>query len=119
MVKGHRKVLRTIEIADEVWVSPIVLGELKSGFLRGARRRENEAALQRFLESPTIRVLRLDRETAECYAEIQAGLRTAGTPIPTNDIWIAASAMQHGLRVVTTDAHFRLIPQILVDCYEG
>ena len=117
MIKGHLEVLRAVEMADEVWISPVVLGELKSGFLRGTRQRENEAALQRFLESPHTKVLRVDRETADCYAEIQAALRKAGTPIPTNDIWIAASAMQHGLRVVTTDAHFRLIPQILVDCY--
>jgi tRNA(fMet)-specific endonuclease VapC len=62
--------------------------------------------------------LRIDEETAERYAEILAGLRVAGTPLPINDIWIAASAMQYGLLVLTTGAHFRLIPQILVDCYE-
>ena len=107
-----------MEMADEVWVSPVVLGELQAGFRRGSCRRENEEALQRFLDSPNVRVLRIEQETAECYGEIQASLRKAGTPIPTNDIWIAASAMQHGLRVVTTDAHFRLVLQIRVDCYE-
>ena len=73
--------------------------------------------MQAFLGSLHVEVLHIDEETAECYAEIAAGLKAAGTPIPTNDIWIAAGAMQYGLRVVTTDAHFRLIPQILTDCY--
>jgi tRNA(fMet)-specific endonuclease VapC len=116
--RDHSPIKQALRLADEIHVSPIVLGELKSGFRRGGRRQRNEAHLQKFLESPRIRLLRIDQETAERYAEILAGLRAAGTPLPTNDIWIAASAMQYGLRVVTTDAHFRLIPQILADCYE-
>ncbi len=116
--RDHLQVKRALRLADEIHVSPIVLGELKSGFRGGSRRRRNEVHLQMFLDSPRISFLRIDEETAECYAEILAGLRDAGTPLPTNDIWIAASAMQYGLRVLTTDAHFRLFPQILVDCYE-
>jgi tRNA(fMet)-specific endonuclease VapC len=116
--RDHFQIKRTLRLAGEIDVSPIVLGELKSGFRGGSRRLQNEARLQMFLDSPRIRLLRIDEETAERYAEILASLRVAGTPLPANDIWIAASAMQYGLRVVTTDAHFRLIPQILVDCYE-
>lgn len=62
-----------------------------------------------------MRILRLDEETAACYAEILSGLRERGTPIPTNDIWIAASAMQAGLRVVTSDRHFQQVPQVAVE----
>ena len=116
--RDHSPIKEALRLADEIHVSPIVLGELKSGFRGGSRRQQNETHLQMFLDSPRISFLRIDEETAERYAEILSGLRVAGTPLPTNDIWIGASAMQYGLRVLTTDAHFRLIPQILVDYYE-
>jgi len=60
----------------------------------------------------------LDQETAARYAAILNTLRNAGTPIPTNDIWIAATAMQHGLRLLTTDAHYVKVPQVIVDFLE-
>jgi predicted nucleic acid-binding protein len=102
-------------MADEVYLTPIVIGELRSGFRGGSRGRQNEADLAGFLEKPHARVALIDVETAERYATIVASLRTAGFSLSTNDIWIAASAMQHGLTVVTTDADFLRIPQILVD----
>jgi predicted nucleic acid-binding protein len=101
--------------ADEIILNAVVLGELKAGFRRGRHRERNENELAEFLASPRTRVLGLDEETADRYAVILDSLRSAGTPIPTNDVWIAASAMQHGLRVLTTDQHFRKIPQVVVD----
>jgi predicted nucleic acid-binding protein len=74
--------------------------------------------LQRFLSSPRVRVTEMNDETALRYAEIFNFLRRAETPIPTNDIWIAASAMQHGLRVLTTDAHYTRLPQVIVDYWQ-
>ena len=62
--------------------------------------------------------MNLGGETARRYAVTVNVLRTAGTSIPTNDVWIAASAMQHGLRVTTTDAHYLRIPQALVDYFD-
>jgi tRNA(fMet)-specific endonuclease VapC len=103
--------------ADEIVLSVIVLGELKAGFRRGRHRERNENELAEFLASPRTRVLGLDEETADRYAVILDSLRSAGTPLPTNDGWIAASAMEHGLRVLTTDHHFRKIPQIVVDSF--
>jgi predicted nucleic acid-binding protein len=85
--------------------------------MKGSRRRKNEAELRRFLGSPRVALLDVTEETAERYAVILNGLWRAGTPIPTNDIWIAASAMEYGLTVVTTDEHYRKIPQILVNCF--
>jgi len=104
--------------ADEISINVIVLGELKSGFLGGRHREKNEQELAQFLASPRARVLGIDEETADRYAVILDFLRSAGTPIPTNDVWIAASAMQYGLRVLTMDQHFRKIPQIVVDAFD-
>ncbi len=99
-------------------LTPVVLGELRAGFVRGARRGKNEAELARFRESPRVEVVDLDAGTADRYAAIVESLRTAGAPIPTNDVWIAASAMQHGLRLLTTDTHFRHVAQVIVDLFD-
>ena len=111
------RIARAMQEADEVAINPIVLGKLKAGFSRGRHRERNERELSEFLASPRVRILGIDEETADRYAVILNSLRSAGTPIPTNDAWIAASAMQHGLRVVTTDQHFREVSQILVDWF--
>jgi predicted nucleic acid-binding protein len=111
---GHPGVGEAVRRAARVFVNAVVLGELRAGFRRGTHRARNEAYLRTFLSAPRVGILAVDDETAERYAAILDALRKAGTPIPTNDLWIAASAMQCGLVVVTTDAHFRGIPQILV-----
>ncbi len=117
ILRGDMRIARAMQEADEIAVSAIVLGELKAGFSSGRHRERNERELAQFLASPRARVLRLDEETADRYAVILNSLRSAGTPIPTNDVWIAASAMQHGFRVVTADQHFRKVLQILVDFF--
>lgn len=117
LATGHEQIKRALQEADEVWVSPVVLGELHAGFRRGTRRADNERDLARFLCSPRVAVADVVEETAFRYAEILAFLKDAGTPVPTNDIWIAAGAMEHGLRLVTTDAHYRKIPQVVLDYY--
>jgi tRNA(fMet)-specific endonuclease VapC len=107
--------VQTVREADQISVSAVILGELKAGFARGRHREKNEEELDRFLASPRVRVFDLDEETSDRYAVILNSLRSSGTPIPTNDVWIAATAMQHGLRIVTTDQHFLKVRQILVD----
>ncbi len=116
-MRGHAEVKLAVQGAEEVHLTPIVLGELLTGFFKGKDRRKNERELQVFLESPRVIVVNVEAETAQRYAVIVSALRTAGTPIPTNDIWIAASAMQHGLHVTTTDAHYSRIPQVFVDFF--
>ncbi len=111
--RGHAGVIEVLRAADEIIVSAIVLGELRAGFIRGAQRAKNERELDVFLASPRSRVAAIGAETALRYAYIFAFLRKSGAPIPTNDIWIAASAMELGAAVLTTDSHFRSIPQIL------
>jgi predicted nucleic acid-binding protein len=114
-MRGSEAAVGAIQRADTLVFTPIVLGELKAGFLRSARREENERELEEILRSRRTRTVQVDEETADRYAVIHAHLRRAGRPVPTNDLWIATSAMQHGLRVLTADAHFLKIPQILVD----
>lgn len=90
--------------AEEVFLPSIVLGELLYGALRSGRKEENAARCRRFAAANT--VLSCDAATAEEYALIENGLRVRGTPIPDNDVWISALALQHGLAVLTRDGHF-------------
>ena len=116
-MRGHPDFKLAIQEADEICFNPVVIGELLAGFIKGGSRRKNESELSSFFDSPRARILDMDEETADRYAVILNGLWKAGTPIPTNDIWIAASAMQHGLRILTSDAHYRKIPQVVVDYF--
>jgi predicted nucleic acid-binding protein len=93
-------------------VPSIVVGELLVGFLRGSRTAQNEAELVSFLGNPVVHELFVDRETARIYAEIWTAARSAGTPLPTNDVWIAAAAAQSGAPLLTFDAHFAAIRRI-------
>lgn len=114
-LRGREEVGEAIRSADLLCLNPVIVGELLAGFRRGQRLQRNQQELKQFLSSPRVDLIDIDVETAERYALILESLRKAGTPIPTNDLWIAASAMQHGLRLLTLDAHFRKVPQIVVD----
>jgi len=113
-LRRERLVAALVEEAAEVWIPFIALAEIKAGFLGGhpRRRAHNEALLLRFLRLPSVEVLYADRETTEVYARLFLQLRQAGTPIPTNDLWIASLAIQHELALITRDAHFAKVPQV-------
>jgi len=107
---GVTEVLDTLETAQTIYVPVISLGEIRSGFLRGRRRAKNETRLQWFLGQNGVLTLDVCPSVSHRYAEIHRALRRAGTPIPTNDLWIAAIAVEHGLSVFTRDHHFRAVP---------
>jgi len=98
--------------ASWVGVPATVLGELRSGFLRGLRATENERELRDFLADPTVEIVPVDDEVSRHYAEIVRALRVAGTPVPTNDAWIAACAAVAGAAVLTCDEHFARIARV-------
>jgi tRNA(fMet)-specific endonuclease VapC len=115
---GHPDLQEPVRHASAVHLSVVVVGELLAAFLKGGRRRQNETRLRDFTSEPRVRVFPLDDETAVRYAAIRDYLRRQGTPAPVNDVWIAATAAQHGLRLLTLDSHFLQIPQVLVDFFE-
>lgn len=112
-MRNHAETVTLLREADQIFLNATVMGELLGGFRAGGRRAKNESELERFLSSPRVAILEIDEDTAQRYAEIFAALRSAGTPIPTNDLWIASSAMQYGLQLLTLDVHFTRVPQIL------
>lgn len=110
--RGVPEAVETVQAADEVVFPFITLAEIRAGFLAGTRARMNESALQEFLRSHRVAILFADQATTHFYAEIYADLRRAGTPIPTNDIWIAALVTQHGLTLFSRDRHFEKVPRV-------
>lgn len=108
--RGVADVVNRFESADELWMSLIVLGELRGGFALGSKGHKNEKALKQFLKRTAVHVLVLDEESVGHYAAIYSNLRRRGKPIPTNDMWIAALAIQHDLTLDTRDQHFQHVP---------
>ena len=117
-MRGHPQLQDPVQRASEIHLNAVVVGELLAGFKKGSRARQNEERLRRFIITSRVRILSVEEETAVRYAAVTDYLRLQGTPIPTNDLWIAATASQHGLRVLTSDEHFLRVPQIIVDFFE-
>lgn len=111
--RGDGRVKAIVEAADVVIISTIVLGELHAGFSLGSRKAKNIEELEGFLGQRGIAVVAPDKAVAERYGEIIRVLKRAGTPLPTNDIWIAATALETGSRILSLDSHFKDIPGIL------
>jgi tRNA(fMet)-specific endonuclease VapC len=105
-------VVGAIEAADQIWLPFVVVGELRAGFAVGTQGPHNEAILNRFLLKPGVAILYADEQTTHHYANVYRQLRKQGTPIPTNDMWIAALVLQHSLVLYARDAHFDTLPQL-------
>jgi predicted nucleic acid-binding protein len=110
--RGHGKVQDILQTVDGIYVTTVSLGELRAGFMGGRHRERNEAILEEFLSSPRVNVMAIDEETARRYSFLITFLKQQGTPIPTNDVWIAAGALQHGFELITSDKHFERIPNL-------
>lgn len=112
LCRGDASVIESVELADEVWLPFIVLGELRAGFAVGSQGPRNEAVLRRFLLKPGVGVLYADEQTTYHYSTVYRQLRKQGTPIPTNDLWIAALVLQHSLVLCARDTHFDALSQL-------
>jgi tRNA(fMet)-specific endonuclease VapC len=113
LFQGDAALAERLGECDEVWLPLIVLAEIQAGFYGGSQQPQNEHLLRSFLIRPTVGILLPARETAEFYARLFVQLKRAGTPIPDNDLWIGALALQHDLVLITRDRHFESIPQLL------
>jgi tRNA(fMet)-specific endonuclease VapC len=112
--RGHPGVIRAIQLSPYLFLNATVYGETHSGYWAGKSRHANVGSLMNFIESDRVEILSITQETSLRYAEIWHFLRKAGKPIPDNDMWIAATAWEHGLTLLTLDKHFLELPQILV-----
>ncbi len=110
--RGDADVVAAIETAEAVFLPLIVLGELRAGFAVGTHAARNESVLRQFLLRPGIEVLAPDVQTTRHYGSVYRQLRSQGTPIPTNDMWIAALVLQHDLVLLDRDEHFDALPQL-------
>lgn len=111
--RGLPDVVTTLENAEAVLLPFVVLGELRAGFAVGTKGASNERVLRRFLMKDGVSVLFADEQSMHHYAAVYRQLRLQGTPIPTNDIWIAALVTQHDLTLCARDRHFDHLPQLV------
>ena len=107
--RNDSDVIAVLRVAPELLLSATVLGELLAGFAFGSREAANRRELAAFLDATGVRVVPVTQATADNYALIYGALRRRGKPIPTNDLWIAASALEHGAALLSFDAHFSAI----------
>src|SRR5688500_6279845 len=112
LCRGVAEVIGLISRAERVYLPLIVLWYLRGGFKVGTRGAGYERMLTRFLSSPRVRLLLPDEQTTVHYAHLFAQLRAQATPIPTNDLWIAALVIQHDLTLLTRDSHFDHLSQL-------
>ena len=114
LVDGDAEVVAFLEQAEEIAMPFVVLAEFRAGFAVGKHGRANERALRRFLSKPGVEVLYAGEATTRSYSSLYRQLRLQGKPIPTNDLWIAALVVEHTLALYTREAHFELLPQLML-----
>ena len=113
-LSGNHDVLDALADADMVLMSIFVLGELYAGFKGGNKEKENITILRKFLNKPTVSTLGASKDTAEIFGMVKNSLKVAGTPIPINDVWIAAHTLETGSIIITYDKHFNQVPGLRV-----
>ena len=110
--EGAEDAAAVIRKSSEINIPFIVVAELRAGFACGKKGPENERVLSLFLHKPRVKLLLADEGTTFIYAHLFRQLRTQRTPIPANDLWISALAVQHGLLLFSRNTHFQKLPQI-------
>ena len=112
LLAGDPAVARIPEHAREMWVPFVTLAEVKAGLAWGSRGAAKQVLFDRAMRVPGVSTLYADGDTVEVYARLFSQLRRSGSQIPTNDLWIASLAVQHGLTVFSRDKHFTRLPQL-------
>ncbi|MGR9108385.1 MAG: PIN domain-containing protein [Gammaproteobacteria bacterium] len=105
-MRGKSEAVEVVRKADRVLMSTIVIGELLFGFRNGSRFQQNFKLLESFLANRFVEVVQVTVTTSDRFGRVAANLRTKGTPIPTNDIWIAAHTFETGADLLSYDKHF-------------
>ena len=109
LMRGHAEVAGRVRRAEGIILSTVVAGELLFGFRGGKRLEENQRQFRKFLDNPYVSILPVSMVTADRFARIGASLRAKGRPIPSNDIWIAAHALESGAELLSADEHFEAV----------
>ena len=112
--RGDKRLKEFFRSDNEIFVPLIVVGELRAGFSLGTKSKENEVLLQKFLDSSNVNTITITDKTTRLFAAIFQRLKLAGTPINTNDIWIAALTLEYDCMLVTLDSDFNRVPDLLV-----
>ena len=113
-LRGNKDFINVLNSTDMIAFSVVSVGELLAGFKVAKDEQKYLKELDEFLYSPRLLLYDIDTETSEFYAKIFNELKAAGNPIPTNDIWIAALALQHGIKLLTMDNHFKKVPGLFL-----
>jgi tRNA(fMet)-specific endonuclease VapC len=116
--RGFAQLVEYILQADSICMSPIVLGELMFGFRNGSRWDQNMEELRVFLSNPAVQIVNMNKITSDRYSRIATQLKQKGTPIPSNDIWIAAQTMETGAELVTLDSHFEKVSGLVFSLFQ-
>ncbi len=113
LFNGDKSIPPKLDGAELVGISVVIIGELMYGAKKSQHIKENIAKIKKFVSRCS--VFSVDEETADSYSTIKSALMKKGSPVPDNDIWIAATALQYGLRLVSRDEHFNIIPKLMVE----
>lgn len=113
-LSGDKAVLAVLAGSDAVLMSVIVLGELYAGFAGGSKEKRNKEILGNFLSKSRVMVLPVSQATAEVFGVVKSALKAAGSPIPINDVWISAHAIENGAKLITYDRHFKQVPGLMM-----
>lgn len=111
--KNEASVIEVIQHTELICISPIVIGELMAGFEGSSKAKQNKIELQKFLESSRVIVYPITLDTSHFFSQIFHALKSKGKPIPTNDMWIASQALEHGCVICTHDKHFSFIEGLI------
>lgn len=112
--RGDKRLKDFFRTDNEMLVPLIVVGELRAGFSLGTKSKENTVLLQKFLDSSSVETVTITDKTTKLFAAIFQQLKLAGTPINTNDMWIAALAQEHDCSLLTLDSDFNRVADLLV-----